>query len=36
LGSKQPSNSKTGLVTSWLLASVIVWSPMIFDGPPAV
>src|SRR4051794_22725181 len=36
LGSKQPSNSKTGLETSRPCASGIVSWPTNFDGPPAV
>src|SRR6478735_1319641 len=35
-GSKQPSNSKTGLVTSWPLASVMVRKPVSLLGPPTV
>src|SRR3954447_369130 len=36
LGSKHPSNSKTGLVTSRPLASVMLSGPTNFVGPPAV
>src|SRR3954454_14342580 len=35
-GLKQPSNSKTGLVTSRPLASVMLSGPTNFVGPPAV
>src|SRR3954452_18015078 len=35
-GLKQPSNSKTGVVTSRPLASVMLSGPTNFVGPPAV